>query len=241
MRINSDTSLKVVMHNDLIRSKSELSLNEIKLLRLTIMQIMKGDMDFMTYEIPIVELAKLLNIDNHNLYRDIQDMCIHLLKEVVLIGDGNPRHKWNAFQWVSSCKYNDGMITIRLHDDLKPYLLELKGLYTQYLLEDVLMLKSVYSIRIYELIREAMRGKSYHADNVVSVELSMAMIRKATNTETLYKRYSSFQTYVIDKAMNEINEKLNMHIDYQTVKEQRKIVGFIFTISSKWNPINREE
>ena len=43
MNLNSNNI--VVMSNDLIKSKSNLSLNEIKILRLAIMQVIKEDKD----------------------------------------------------------------------------------------------------------------------------------------------------------------------------------------------------
>lgn len=147
------------MSNSLIRSKSNLSLNEIKLLRITIMQVVKEDKDFKSYKISIKKLVEMLGIDHHNMYRDIYDICKNLLSEVVYIGD-DPKKKWKMFQWCSSCAYDNGIITIRLHDDLKPYLLELSGLYTQYVLDNILSLKSTYSIRVYELIEQEKKDQS---------------------------------------------------------------------------------
>ena len=60
----------VVMSNDLIKGKSNLSLNELKLLRLTIMQVLKEDTDLRTYQINISELAELLDITSPSIYRD---------------------------------------------------------------------------------------------------------------------------------------------------------------------------
>lgn len=241
MEMKGAADLKVTMHNDLVKSKSDLSINEIKLLRLIIMQNMKDDTDFSTYEVPITVLANQLSIETPSLYRDIKDICKHLMKEVVEIWDGHKNHKWKMFQWVSRCEYDNGIITIRLHDDLKPYLLELKGLYTQYILEDVLLFKSLYSVRIYELIQEELRGKPYFGDKVSSVYLSDELIRIATNTQEKYERYSSFKTRVIDAAVNEINQKsLQMYLRYEPVKRSRKVVGYNFYVSSHFNPNNKK-
>lgn len=226
---------QVVMANDLIKSRSNLSLNEIKLLRLTIMQIVKEDNDFQSYQISILELAKLLDIPSTHLYSDVYDICKHLLQEVVEIGDGNPKHKWKIFQWCSSCSYNNGIISIRLHEDLKPYLIQLKGYYTQYVLEDIILLKTIYAIRIYELIREEMKGKKAYADKIATVSISEETIRKATGTEDKYTKMSMFRTRVIDAALKEINEKLGYSISYIPLKCSRKIIGFQFTIESKYN------
>ena len=228
-----ETNHHVVMSNDLIKSKSNLSLNEIKLLRMTIMQIVKNDTEFMTYRINIKELGKALNIPDTNLYRDVDTMTTHLLQEIVYVGDGNPRHRYKKFQWCSECEYNDGVLTIRLHDNLKPYLLELKGYYTQYLLEDILVLKSKYAIRIYELIRQEMKYQKVYADHFAKVELDINTIRIATGTEDKYRQMGHFKEKVIDKAVEEINEKTGYEISYEPLKISRKMVGFKFKIQSK--------
>lgn len=230
--MNLDKNNLVVMSNDLIKAKSNLSLNEIKVLRLAIMQVIKEDKDLQTYKVNITELADLLEVDRHNIYKEMDSLTTDLLKEIVYIGDGNPKHKWEKFQWCSSCRYEAGVLTIKLHDNLKPYLLNLSQLYTQYMLEDILYLKSVYSIRIYELIREEMRYQKVYADREANIFLSMDTIRKATGTEEKYEKFSMFRARVIEEAVQEINNKLQYYITYEPVKESRKIIGFNFNIKS---------
>jgi plasmid replication initiation protein len=199
------------------------------------MQIVSQDADLYTYKVSINNLADMLGIPTQNLYRDVYNMCKHLLQEVVEVGDGNPKHKWKMFQWCSSCKYENGVITIRLHDDLKPYLLQLTRLYKEYILEDVLLLKSVYSIRLYELIMQEIgyTRKKVYADKDANVFLSIDTIRKATDTEDRYEKINHFKERVIDDAIEEINEKLGYYITYTPVKESRKFIGFNFNIKSK--------
>lgn len=232
-QMNLNKEHPVVISNDLIKSKSNLSLYEIKILRLAIMQILKEDRDFQTYEVNIVDLADTLSIDRHNIYREVDSITTNLMKEIVYIGDGNPKHKWKKFQWCSYCEYEEGKLRIRLHDELKPYLLNLSQLYTQYLFEDILMLKTVYSIRIYELIREGMRYQKVYADKEADVFIDIEVIRKATNTEDKYEKYAMFRARVIDAALNEINEKLQYYITYEPVKDSRKVVGFNFHVMSR--------
>lgn len=231
--MNLNQNNLVVMSNDLIKSKSNLSLNEIKLLRLAIMQVIKEDTDFQTYKVNVTDLAKLLNIPRQNIYHEAYDICRHLLQEIVYVGDGNPKHKWKMFQWCSSCQYEEGYITIRLHDSLKPYLINLSKLYTQYVLEDILFLKSVHSIRVYELIRQEMKYSQVYADKTAEVYLDIDTIRKATNTEDKYPKYGMFKERVIQTAVDEINEKLGYHISYEVKKHSRKVIGFTFYLESK--------
>lgn len=230
-----DVENQVVMSNDLIKGKSNLSLNELKLLRLTIMQVLAEDKDLLTYHVKISDLAKILDISTPSIYRDVMEMCKHLLQEIVCVGDGNPKHKWKIFQWCSSCRYENGVITIRLHDDLKPYLIQLKKHYTQFMLQDILMLKTVYAVRLYELIREEMKGQKVYADKTATVSLDVEAIRKATDTENKYEKMGMFKQRVIESALKEINEKSCFNINYNDIKESRKIVGFKFKIESKNN------
>lgn len=230
-----DAENQVVMSNDLIKGKSNLSLNELKLLRLTIMQVLAEDKDFMTYQVKIQDLAEILDITSQSLYRDVMEMCKHLLQEIVCVGDGNPKHKWKMFQWCSTCEYEDGIITIKLHDKLKPYLIQLKEHYTQYMLQDILMLKTVYAVRLYELIREEMKSQKVYADKTATVSLDVDTIRKATDTENKYEKMGMFKQRVIDSAVSEINDKSRFNVTYEYIKKSRKIVGFKFKIESKNN------
>lgn len=223
------------MSNDLIKGKSNLSLNELKLLRLTIMQVLAEDKDFMTYQVKIQDLAEILDITSQSLYRDVMEMCKHLLQEIVCVGDGNPKHRWKMFQWCSTCEYEEGIITIKLHDKLKPYLIQLKEHYTQYMLQDILMLKTVYAVRLYELIREEMKGQQVYAAKTATVSLDVDTIRKATDTENKYEKMGMFKQRVIDSAVSEINDKSRFNVTYEYIKKSRKIVGFKFKIESKNN------
>ena len=230
MCLNDDNL--VVMSNNLIKGKSNLSLNELKLLRLTIMQVVAEAKDFQTYKVNITDLAELLNIDRHYIYREADTFTTHLMKELVIVGDGNPKHKWLKFPWVDMCKYDNGVLTIRLSDQLKPYLIGLSELYTQYVLKDVLILKSVYSIRLYELIRQEMKYQKVYADKTADVYLSIKDIRTATDTENKYETISMFRARVIDSSIKEIKEKIGYVITYTVRKQSRQVVGFNFHIQS---------
>lgn len=232
----------VVMKNELIlgegksrgKNVSGLSLNAIKLLRLTIMQCAKSDIGFKPYKISVKELSQLLKIDSSNLYKDIQDICVNLLGEIVLVGDGNPKHKWKAFQWVTKCEYDgNGVITIQLHNDMKPYILGLKSNYTQYEINGILDLKSTYAIRMYELIKMELKNFKVYADRKKTIYLSSETIRKATGTTNKYRKANDLKKRVIDIACNEINKQpFGIRVTYDYVKESRTIVGYNFTVKT---------
>ncbi len=232
MSLNTDHY--VVMSNDLIKGKQRMGRKESKLLRLVIMQAVMEDKDFRTYKVDIKELAKTLGVDSSNIYRETREICKNLLSNVVEIGDGNPKHKWKAFQWVSRCKYDgQGTLEIQLHDDLKPYLLGLGKWYTQYTCESILHMNSVYAIRVYELI--FMEIKNRKIGNGVTVDLSVEMIRKACDCENKLKKISQFKEKVIDVSLREINANTDFSISTEPYKKGKTIIGFKFLVNYKWN------
>ncbi len=147
---------KVVTANDLIKGRQKMSLREAQLLYITISQIVKEDRDFKTYTTSVAALAGFMGIAPDSLYRDLESICTSLLQRVVKIkisNEDNPRDaKWKAFQWISYAEYSNGKLTIRLNDEMKPFLIDLMSHYSQILLGALCSFSSFYSARLYQLI-----------------------------------------------------------------------------------------
>ena len=242
-RASTDTDYSVVMANDMIKGCSELSLNELKLLRSIIMQIKPEDKELYPYMLTVKDFQEMTGLSERRIYDEARKMCLHLLKEVIMIGDGNPRHPWEAFQWVSMCRYDSGTFYIRLNDALKPYIIGLQKFYTKFTLADIVRLNSVYSIRLLELIYEAMKSAPVYADQTTEVYLPMDVMRKATNTENKYKSVNRWVETVIKQPLEEINRKNGKyHFSYRPYKQSRKIVGFYFLVeSANWHRLKEDD
>ena len=115
---------------------------------------------------------------------------------------------------MTKCVYqSDVGVAIKLNDELKPYLLNLKEKYTQYTLDTVLAMKSVYSIRIFELLMERIKLKVL-PKNGVDVELSVEYIREACDCQDKYKTFANLNNRVIKGAVEEINRVTLYKIDH---------------------------
>lgn len=154
LKLNSD--YYVVTANDLIKGKQKMTLREAQLLYIAIAQVVKEDRDFKTYTTNVQELATFMRIDENSLYRDLEDICTNLCRQVVKIQIGgenaNGKKKWKVFSWVQSAEYDNGKLTIRLSDDIKPYLLELESYYSQTLLGTLMTFRSYYATRLYQYL-----------------------------------------------------------------------------------------
>lgn len=232
--ITFDTDNYVVMANNMIlRSASNLSLNEMKLLRFIIMQTEKDDTELYTFEVAAKDICKLLGIKSKDMYKRLDTITTHLMQEVIRIGDDSAG-RWLKFHWVDICRYDKGKITIKISDELKPFLVGLRGSFTRYRLSEIIRLNSNYAIRIYEILNGYMDENNLpYADNAVEISVSIKELRRQTNTEKKFERYSSFKQRVIDTALKEINSKAKYHVTATPYKDGKAIVGFDFLIESQ--------
>ena len=138
-------------------------------------------------------------------------------------------------QWVSACAYKKGLgLVIKLNPMLKPFLLGLQKRYTQYQLENILAMKSVYAIRIYELLQKEQIMK-FLPNNGTTVVLTVREIREACDCEDKFEKISQFKSKVIDVAVKEIVRCTMYTVSYECLKNGKAIEAFRFFINLKYN------
>jgi plasmid replication initiation protein len=217
-----------VAANDIIRGKQSMTLQTARLIRLLITQVVKEDKDLKTYNCKITDLANFFNIPKNNLYRDIKQICNCAMCSCVNISDGNPKHPWKIFHWISTAEYDgNGTVTLRLSDQIKPYVMELEKWFTQYQLKNILEFSSYYAIRLYEIIKceDGLTGSKKS-----ELEFEISELRKYFDCEKKYVRISQFKEKVIEVAVREINEKSDILIYPHYKKSGRAITSISFEI-----------
>lgn len=144
-------------------------------------------------------------------------------------------------RWISEATVTtQGNITVKLHDVLKPFLLQLRKDFTRYELAYTLQFKSKYSTRLYEYV------KSIKYDNLRKMfffKLSVDNLRdrlgvfhrdnKGNIIKNDYPRYPDFKRFAIVPAIREINEWTDMIVEFEEVKQGRKVTEIILKISTK--------
>jgi Protein involved in initiation of plasmid replication len=218
----------IVMANDIVKGKQEMTLTEARIIRLLITQVVKEDKDLKTYTCKIADLADFIGITGKSLYRDIRVICENLLKRIVRINVN--KNSWKAFQWIQLAEYDGdtGMITLKLSEQIAPYVLDLNSWFTQYKLKNILHFNSFYAIRLYELLKcEAGIGK----DNKECYEFKIDYLREIFCCENKYKTTAEFIKKVIQIGVREINDKSDLEVRYEYIKHSRKIVSIQFTLS----------
>ncbi|HQQ88538.1 MAG TPA: replication initiation protein, partial [Smithellaceae bacterium] len=141
--------------NLLMNSLFDLSLQEQRIVLILISMINpREDKDFRSYEMPVDMFTKIVGVEGKAYHKELDLITDKLMKRVFRIDD--PDGGWLKINWLSSCRYKkgEGCIELEISAKLHPYLLDLKSHYTSYRLKNILPLRSGYSIRLYELLKQ---------------------------------------------------------------------------------------
>ena len=214
--------LTVVKANSLIEASYRLTLDEMRLLALTI-GTMNPKSDQQVFEFSVSEFVNQfpdVNVDRA--YTQIKSAIERISERWVKTED--ERHV-TKFRWVSSQTYfkKEGRFRIALTNEIMPYLTQLKGQFTQYQLNHISGFTSVHTMRFYELLTQYKRvGQRY---------ITIEDLKKWLQLEDKYNLWAELQRWVIKPSLNEINEKSDLFVGYEPIKRGRKIIGVEFNIT----------
>ena len=223
----------VVKHNKLIEFKGRMTVNELKLFSLIISYVRECQEDqFKEYKIDTTLLKETTK--DKNFYNYICDVAFKLEEKRIIVEKINDNGKReitsirliNKPHIIEDNKY----LGLYIDKDLIPYIMDLKREFTRYQIENILMLKSGYSVRIYELLKQY--------QNIGKRSMSIDDLRTYLGVEEdEYLRFTNFESRVLKVAKLEINKHTDINIDYQKNKKGRTISSISFTIKSKCNDI----
>ena len=220
----------VVKANELIqKSRFNLSLQQQKIVLYLISQITPFDEEFKLYEFSIAEFCKVCGIDDTSgkNYTDLKQAIKEIADKSLWISieDEETLLRWIEKPYINK---NSGRIRIRLDEDMKPFLLQLKENFTKYELLWTLHFKSKYTIRLYELIKSI----HFHELEQYNREFKLDNLRRMLGAEN-YTTYQTFKTRVLIPAVNEINSYSDKNVVYEPIKDGKSVVSIKFTISTK--------
>ncbi|MBD7916230.1 replication initiation protein [Clostridium sp. Sa3CUN1] len=214
----------VTKSNTLVTANYDLSLQEQKLILTLASMVQPNDEEFKEYEFKIKEFMELLGVDTKTKYTEIPKITKELMKKVFEIREGQDIVQ---LSWLSSARYKtgNGVVVLKFDSSLKPYMLQLKELYTSYKLENILSLRSKYSLRLFEVL------KSNQFKKVWIVELDE--LKKILGvTEKSYSVYQNIKNRIVIQAQKELKEKTDIEFNFEEIKTGRKVTSLKFYIHS---------
>ncbi|MBQ5563551.1 MAG: replication initiation protein [Acutalibacteraceae bacterium] len=207
------------------------------------------------YDFDILEYARVCGIDNNgNLYTRTKKVLKKLSDNSMWLR--LPNGSETLVRWISKVTLNNknGLVHIRLDEDLTPYLFELQSRYLSYGLKNILCMHSQFSIRLYEMFRAYIGLQSACGDNrprmtrinipvpyewIIDIdELKRKLM--VDNIKSYTKDNSLFRIKVLEPAHREINEFSDISFDFEMLKRGRSCYAVKFTIIYK-NLIERSK
>lgn len=226
-----DKSL-VVKANSLIEAKYKFSLWEMRVFTRMISLINKDDNQFSLCKIYIKDLIDYFGSTSNNDYDIIKKIPKSLAKKQVDVPyftkEGEKR--WitlNLFPTVTSpdnnSKYKEGSyIELKFNEDLKPMLLELKKLFNKYDIRNIIPLRSVFSFRIFELLKQY--------ENIGKREIGVQELKEMLGIEDKYSLYANFKRKVILQAQKDLEQNCDIKFTFKEKKKNRKVDSIVFFI-----------
>jgi plasmid replication initiation protein len=235
------TSPLISKDNRLIEAAYKLTLDEQRLLVATLAQmdthpskpVFKAETPI---EVTAGEIQDLLPVSADGAYKLLQAAAERLYERSVVIDfpDSNPNPDdpditRTRTRWVSAIDYlpDRGAVRLYLATKIIPYLNQLGGAYTSYRVQNVAQMTSVYAIRLYELLVQwQMTGER---------EVQIEWLKKQFMVPDNYNRLYDLKRFVIQPAVDQINEHSNLWVKYSQRKSGRQVVALQFQFGPKDN------
>lgn len=226
LEIGAESREVVAKANELVRARHKFTTYEQRIFASMVARLERGETTFSIQEIPVKKICRQSN--ESDLYRRIDEITDRLVNQTVVVRrrmeDG--RREFEKINVLSKCTYREGegVIEARFTEDMRPFLLRLKGRFTLYLIKVFLRLRSKYATQIYELLKMRQGISSRY-------RISVGEFRRTLGLEDKYEgRFYSIKTRVIEQARKELEKKADIYFTYRVVREGQTPVAIEFLI-----------
>jgi len=222
----------VVKSNHIIEASYRLSVAEQRILLTAISRLRRGQYltDATLYSVSAAEIADMCGTSMEGAYRDLSAAAERLFERRITIlkhPDGSRQHERQVTRWVQDVVYKpgEGRVEFRFGKTILPYLSELTEQFTRYALSDVAKMTSAYAIRLFEILIQW--------DSIGKRELEIDQLREWLQLEDRYSSIKDFKKWVVDPAVEQINEHSPLTVTWDQRKTGRKVTHLIFTFERK--------
>lgn len=226
-----NTSL-VYKSNALIEASYRLSLYEQRIVLACVAQVRRDEplTDQKLYTVSAQQIADLTGVGLKTAYRHLKAASERLFERRVTLhqapnGEGRPTVRLTRWMQTVEYKEEEGMVALRFGTDMVPYLSQMTEQFTRYALADVAKMTSAHAIRLYELLCQWR--------NAGEREVAVEWLREALQIEDRYSRIPDLKRWVIQPAIDQINEHSPLWVKWTQRKTGRRVSHLIFTFGEK--------
>lgn len=218
------TALEIRQHNALTNARYEYSELQLDLLFFLVSKLRK-EQKTTVYELNIRDLSTLTG-KKYNpayLHKATADMGSRVFE---VLTEKSYEQLW-MFQRV---KYllGQGIIEIKLTEDILPFLFDLKDNFTSYELASALRLTSKYAKRVYQLCSQWKDKGETKKYDLQDFKKMLGLLDEKGNEKL--KQIGQLREKVLDVAVKQINEHTELHVSYSLEKKVRTFKNIVFTV-----------
>lgn len=198
----------------------------------------KGTPFQLEYEFNILDYCRICGIqDNGRQYEDVKATLKTLADKSMWLKQEDGSEV--LVRWLAKARTNkrSGKATIKIDEDLAPYLFDLQSKFLSYGLKNILNMKSQYSIRLYELLKsyyDMKVGQTDHREwqekvyepKKISWIIELEELKKLLMVDAIksYQNYKNMRIKVLEPAQKEINELTDINVYYEPITKGKKVV-----------------
>jgi plasmid replication initiation protein len=219
----------VTQDNALIMASYAMTLDEKRLLVAAISKLDPTSKAWLAgraeAEVTASEWMRLYSADQTNAYRQINEASKRLYDRSARVwGDSK---KGKEVRWISGREYDEGQgrVVLIFGGPILHYLTGMVDEFTKYDLLGVCGLKSVHSVRLYELASQ-FKGTGWR-------HIELDDLRGMFGLGDAYQDWRDLKKRVIDRACKEVTAKSDLDVSYEIVKRGRSVHAIRLKIESK--------
>ena len=237
--IQVDENMQVKKAEVVVNARYKLNPLSLKFITVLIAGLKFGDDQNEEYIFKVKDFRELTKLKRKDLHFYIKQALKELLEKPLYIPTEDGFMMCN---WISGGHYIDsaGEIKFMIYPKLRPYLLEAKEKFLKYRLENILPLKSSYSIRLYEILKDKYNREAGYG-RLAEINYTVKELREILEIPKSYQygNSSGIKQRILEKAKTDLEQHTDIIFSYEEIKTGRKVTHLKFTIRK--NPTKTEE
>lgn len=225
--------------NSFMSAKGKTTLYNTRLIDIAICKIQQ--MSHMAEDAELIaniysaEIKELFG-DTGNSYRTLRNAAKTLASRTILIEDG--KGNFIVFPVVQKVEYNRGVLTIRMNEEVRKYILGLKsGNYTQYRIAVDAKATSVATLRMYQIFEQEL----YPGNRKYNEELGCVVVEYPVNELKFTLGLCDDQNPALDAVKKKMGKKIDWDMLYEALPKEEKIYPSTYNfIYNAIEPAQRE-
>lgn len=230
--------LLVVKDNRLMEARFSLKLWEMRIFERMITLIDYGDREFRLCRLYIRDLLNFFTCTGHNNYELIREAANSLAdKKIHVRYEDEDRHqRWAKLSIFPTVTMPDeatrqgepAYIELAFHQDLKPYLIDLKARFKSYQIANIRALQSIYSIRLFILLKQYEGTKEHTID--------LPFLRNLLGIEQdEYPNFNDFKRRVLVRPQKDLLKYCDICFEFTELTEGKRVIAISFIVRKNKN------